>query len=140
MKMDIGASLGGTVSAIAGAAFDAARAIMGGSPASGQFVVNHDNVLAAAKIIQTQADSLGDLVREARSDLRVDQPGEDIVSTKVAEAWNDLLLSNDDSYVARIGDYVAGLNNLVQQLTDSAKTYGYNEQDIAAALGGEQRA
>lgn len=138
--MDIGASLGGTVSAIAGAAFDAARAIMGGGPAGGQFVVNHDNVLAAAKIIQTQADSLDELLRAAQSDLRVDQPGEDIVSTKVAEAWNDLLLINDDSYVARVAEYVAGLNNLVLQLTDSAKAYGYNEQDIAAALGGEQRA
>lgn len=138
--MDIGASLGGTVSAIAGAAFDAARAIMGGSPAGGQFVVNHDNVLAAAKIIQTQADSLDELLRGAQSDLRVDQPGDDIVSTKVAEAWNERLLINDDSYVARVAEYVAGLNNLVLQLTDSAKAYGYNEQDIAAALGGEQRA
>lgn len=138
--MDIGASLSGTVGAIAGAALEAARSLMGGSPASGQFVVNHDNILAAAKIIQTQADSLRDLVSLAGEDLRIDQPGEDIVSLKVAEAWNNVLVIEEDSYVSRIGEYVLGLNNLVQQLSDSAKTYGYNEEEIAAALGGGQRA
>ncbi|SDI61933.1 hypothetical protein SAMN05192558_106257 [Actinokineospora alba] len=138
--MDIGASLSGTVNAIAGAAIEAARTLMGGSPASGQFVVNHDNVLAAAKIIHTQAESLYELVREARFNLPIDQPGDDIVSTKVAEAWNDLLIYNDDSYATRIDEYVMGLKNLVQQLTDSAKAYGYNEEEIAAALGGGQSA
>jgi hypothetical protein len=138
--MDIGASLGGTVSAIADAALDAARAIMGSGPASGQFVVNHDNILAAAKIIQSQVDSLGTLVSDAGFDLPIDQPGDDIVSTKVAEAWNDLLIFNDDSYIARINEYVVGLTNLVQQLKDTAKTYGYNEEEITAALGGGQLA
>lgn len=138
--MDIGASLGGTVSAIAGAAFDAARAIMGGGPAGGQFVVNHDNVLAAAKIIQTQVDALSERTMHAANDLVISGPGDDIVSTKVAEAWNERLVWDDDSYTARVQDYVAGLTNLVNQLIETAKNYGYNENDITAALGGDRRA
>ncbi|WP_424183455.1 PE domain-containing protein [Actinokineospora sp. G85] len=102
----------------------------------GHFVVNHDNVLAAAKIIQNQADELQRTVRHARNALTVVAPGEDEVSTRVEKSWNDLLVNNADSYAIRVEDYIEGLRNLVRQLEQSAKEYGYNEDDIAAALGG----
>ncbi|WP_436492820.1 hypothetical protein [Actinokineospora sp. HUAS TT18] len=134
--MDIGASL----NAVAGAAFDAAAKIMGNGPTGGKFVVNHDNVLAAAKIIRTQVEAFGESTRGAFRDLNVDPPGEDIVSKRLADAWNDRLVFDGDSYAVRIDEYVRSLNELVQQLIESAKTYGYNEEQITAALGGDARA
>jgi hypothetical protein len=134
--MDIGASL----NAVAGAALDMAAKIMGNGPSGGKFVVNHDNVLAAAKIIRTQVETFGESTRDAFRDLRIDAPGEDIVSKRLADAWNGNLMLDDDSYAVRIGEYVRSLDKLVSQLVESARTYGYNEEEIAAALGGDARA
>jgi hypothetical protein len=102
---------------------------------SGTFTVTPANVLAAAKIIQAQADALRLKLRDARRDLRIDPPGGDDVSTRIAPAWNELLLERDDSYANRIRQYVDGLRNLAQQCADSALTYGYTDADIAAAFG-----
>jgi hypothetical protein len=129
--MNIGASM----EAAASAAFRAADAVFANAPASGKFVVNHDNVLAAAKIIQAQVDSLDDRTSDAKFDLVVDGPGDDVVSAKVAESWNQVLVWNDDSYAARVQEYVGSLNRLVTQLIDTAKAYGYNDADIASSLG-----
>ncbi|MGQ0840345.1 hypothetical protein [Actinokineospora sp.] len=132
--MNIGASIG----AVAGAALDAANAVMKNVPSAGggHFVVNHDNILAAAKIIQNQVDALSERLEEARYELRIVGPGDDVVSEKVAQAWNDRLVNDDDSYSFRVDEYVQSLRNLVIQLIDSAKNYGYNEDEIATALGG----
>ncbi|WP_156754550.1 PE domain-containing protein [Actinokineospora pegani] len=102
----------------------------------GHFVVNHDNVLAAAKIIQNQADELRATYTAALEKLEVAPPGEDEVSVRMAKEWNQLLVRNGDSYAKRVRDYVAGLDNLVAQLTESAREYGYNEDQVASALGG----
>ncbi|CRK60470.1 hypothetical protein [Alloactinosynnema sp. L-07] len=134
--MDIGASL----NAVAGAALDMAAKIMGNGPTGGKFVVNHDNVLAAAKIIHTQVETFRLATRDAFHDLHVDPPGEDIVSKRLANAWNDKLMLDDDSYAVRIDEYVRSLNKLVSQLIESAKAYGHNEEEIAAALQGDTRA
>nr|WP_052478067.1 hypothetical protein [Kibdelosporangium sp. MJ126-NF4]CEL15768.1 hypothetical protein [Kibdelosporangium sp. MJ126-NF4]CTQ93694.1 hypothetical protein [Kibdelosporangium sp. MJ126-NF4] len=98
--------------------------------------VNHDNVLAAAKIIQTQIDALNDTLTLHGPALVVEPTADDPVSLDAAEAWNFRLVLADDSYGARINEYVESLNKLVTQLKDSAKTYGFNEQDITAAFGG----
>lgn len=103
---------------------------------SGTFTVTPDNVLAAAKIIETQALALQDKLDQAEDHLRVAAPGDDDVSTRVAPAWNDLLLDNADSYRNRIRQYVDGLHKLAQQCADSAKTYGYTEEEIAGAFRG----
>lgn len=102
---------------------------------AGRFVVNKDNVLGAAKIIQTQVDALRDRLNDASGDLRVVPPGHDMVSGLVAEEWNKRLIDDSDSYAARVDAYVVGLEKLVKQLSDSAKSYGYNEDEVAAALG-----
>ncbi len=101
---------------------------------SGTFTVTPDNVLAAAKIIQTQADTLRDKLDSAEDALRVVPPADDDVSTRMAPAWNDLLLDRPDSYRYRIRSYVEGLYNLASQCADSARTYGYTEEEIAAAF------
>jgi hypothetical protein len=105
------------------------------TPASATLTVNHDNVLAAAKIIQTQIDTLDDILGTKGPALVVDPAADDPVSQDAARAWNYRLVGADDSYAARIADYVLSLKKLVAQLKDSAKTYGFNEQDIAAAFG-----
>jgi hypothetical protein len=102
---------------------------------SGTFTVNKDNVLAAGKIIESQVEVLEGLWRDGRSDLRIEAPGNDDVSIRLSRAWNDRLLGNDDSYQNRVGDYIVGLKRLVVQLGDTAKAYGFTEEQIAAAFG-----
>ncbi|GAA3022102.1 PE domain-containing protein [Actinokineospora globicatena] len=102
---------------------------------AGQFLINHDNVLAAAKIIQTQIDTLQDRVKGALVDLVVVPPGDDDVSVQIAQEWNERLTRQDGSYRQRVMEYMASLDALVRQLQESAKTYGYTEEEIAAAIG-----
>lgn len=102
---------------------------------SGTFTVNQDNVLAAGRIIESQADALFDLWRQRTRALRIDPPGDDDVSVRMAKVWNDLLVDNEDSYFNRIRDYVLGLRKLAVQLGDTAKAYGYSEQEIFTAFG-----
>lgn len=102
---------------------------------AGRFVVNKDNVLAAAKIIQTQADALRDRLDDAKDDLEVVPPGTDMVSGLVAKEWNRRLIFDNGSYVQRVNAYVDGLDSLIKQLSDSAVAYGYNEDEVATALG-----
>lgn len=100
---------------------------------SGTFTVNRDNVLAAAHIIDSTADNLQETFRYSRRDLAVQAPGNDEVSLAMAEAWNDVLLRDDDSYSKRIGDYIVGLRKLAVQLGDAARAYGFTEEEIEAA-------
>lgn len=102
---------------------------------SGTFTVTKDNVLAAAKIIYNQAEALNMMLEDARDQLRIAPPGDDDVSIRIAPAWNDLLVSNEDSYTQRIWQYIQGLYNLAQQCQESAKAYGYTDDQIASAFG-----
>jgi len=102
---------------------------------SGTFTVNKDNVLAAAKIIDGQVEALQDKWIGGVRDLRIDAPGTDEVSVRIAYAWNDILLGDDDSYRNRMRDYVTGLRKLTVQLADTAKAYGHSEEEIEAAFG-----
>jgi hypothetical protein len=104
------------------------------SLSSGTFTVNKDNVLAAARIIESQADSLMERFRLIRRDLEVTPPGNDEVSVRMAAAWNDILLEDEDSYRNRIAAYIGGLRKLAVQLADTARAYGYSEDEISAAF------
>ncbi|MDQ3402442.1 MAG: hypothetical protein M3548_03490 [Actinomycetota bacterium] len=133
--MNTSPALGGPLGFLADAASKAADAITRGVPgAGGQFVVNHDNILAAANIIQIQVDTLEDLFLAKSFDLLVEAPGEDIVSVRIANEWNDRLVNADDSYAARVTEYVTSLRKLITQLRDSAANYGFSEDEIAAAF------
>jgi hypothetical protein len=102
---------------------------------SGTFTVNKDNVLAAGRIVESQADALQAIFLASVHDLRIHPPGNDDVSIRMAEAWNDRLVGDDDCYKNRISDYVLGLRKLAIQLGDTAKSYGYTEDQIATAFG-----
>jgi hypothetical protein len=101
---------------------------------SGTFTVNRDNVLAAARIIEAQADALKERFQNIKRDLQVDPPGNDDVSVRMAAAWNDLLVEDENSYRNRIADYVVGLRRLAIQLGDTARAYGFSEEEIEAAF------
>jgi hypothetical protein len=115
---------------------EALKAVPMAPASSATLKVNHDNVLAAAKVIQTQIDALKDTIRFHRPALLVEPAADDPVSQDAAVAWNFRLVDADDSYAARINDYVDSLVNLINQLKDSAKTYGFSDQDVAATFGG----
>jgi hypothetical protein len=102
---------------------------------SGTFKVTKDNVLAAGRIIESQADALQHVWLDSAHGMRIDPPGTDDVSTRMSLAWNDLLIGNEDSYKNRVRDYIVGLKRLAIQLGDTAKAYGYTEEEIAAAFG-----
>jgi hypothetical protein len=102
---------------------------------SGTFTVNKDNVLAAGRIVESQADALSQIWRDSATNLKIEPPGNDDVSIRMAAAWNDRLVQDDDAYSKRIGEYVAGLKKLAVQLADTAKSYGYTEDQITSAFG-----
>src|SRR3989337_340389 len=73
---------------------------------SGTFTVTKDNVLAAARIIESQAEALHGTWQDASRDMNIEPPGSDDVSSRIAPAWNDRLVSADDSYANRVSDYI----------------------------------
>lgn len=124
------------VGTLVGEAMGKVAGFLTGMPASsGSFTVNKDNVLAAAKIIDVQALVLQQTLWEKSGDLRVVPPGKDDVSQRIARAWNDRLVDDEDSYQKRVQQYIDSLNGLVRQLTDSARAYGYTDEEIAATFG-----
>lgn len=96
--------------------------------------VNHDNVLRAASIIQRALDSEGQQITSNLPLLRVIAPGEDQISVQAAQAWNQHLIDDPDSYTVRVEQYLQSLQNLVDNLVASAKQYGYTEQQITDAF------
>jgi hypothetical protein len=126
--------LAGDIASGVNAAFQQAQQAMS-AITSGTFTVTKDNVLAAGRIIESQANALQIVWRERGRALRVLPPGKDDVSVRMAKAWNDVLVDNQDSYYNRIREYVLGLKKLAVQLGDTAKAYGYTEDEIAAAFG-----
>ncbi|MGI5504078.1 hypothetical protein [Lentzea sp. CA-135723] len=130
-----GGAIGAAVSA-----FHSASAFLDGltsGPSSQNFHVNKDTVLKAGVIIQEQAEVLQRALRMAKRDLQV-HVGEDsagMVSANVAGLWNRRLMTDDDSYVERIAQYVESLDHLAAQLQQSAKQYGFTEDEITNVFG-----
>lgn len=103
-------------------------------PQTQSITVNHDNVLRAARIIQDVLDGEGQQIRANLPLLRVIAPGEDQISVQAAQAWNDRLTGNADSFSVRVEQYLQGLQTLVDNLVTSARQYGYSDQQIADAF------
>jgi hypothetical protein len=103
-------------------------------PPTQNITVDHDNVLRAAQIIQSVLEHEGQQIRSNLPLLRVIAPGADQISVQAAQAWNDRLTGNADSFTVRVEQYLLGLRTLVDNLITSAKQYGYSERQIADAL------
>ncbi|EWM15091.1 hypothetical protein [Kutzneria sp. 744] len=101
----------------------------------GQITVNHDTVLQAGKIIQQQVDQLNSITRPKLQNLFTGVLGGDDVSQAATLEWTKILVSNDDSYTNRIGQYIDGLEKLAEQLKTAAQQYGFTEEQIKDAFG-----
>ncbi|GGU18844.1 hypothetical protein [Lentzea flava] len=135
----VGAVAGGVVGA-AVSAFQSASAFLDGltsGPSTQSFHVNKDNVLKAGKIIQDQAKELRRALVSAQHNLRVyvDAKSAGEVSENIAGLWNRRLTTDDDSYVGRIEKYAESLENLGLQLKESAKQYGFTDDEINNVFG-----
>ena len=130
---------GGAIGAAVGA-FHAASAFLDGltsGPSTQSFHVDKDNVLKAGTIIQAQAEVLQTALKKAQRELAVhvnaDTAG--VVSSNIAGLWNRRLATDEDSYVGRIEQYVVTLENLATQLKESAKQYGFTDEEITSVFG-----
>jgi len=135
----VGGVAGGVIGAAVSAfhtASDFLDGLMSG-PSTQSFHVNKDNVLKAATIIQGQAKELRHALVSAQRTLRVHVDGSTAgeVSANIATLWNRRLTTDDDSYVGRIEKYVESLDHLAAQLKESAKQYGFTEEEITTVFG-----
>lgn len=94
--------------------------------------VDQDNILEAARIIESEAAHFEAQVKVRAESMEVQAMGGDPVSREAARVLTEKLLTNSDSYVHRCLDYVRMLHNLARQLGESAKTYGHTEDMIKA--------
>ncbi|MEU5696041.1 hypothetical protein [Actinosynnema sp. NPDC020468] len=134
------AAAGGAVGRAVGTVFAAEKALgqtMEGLGSSSQkFKVTKSTVLQAGKIIQDQGAALSKKLRASGRALVVNLPaGADVVNQEVAAAWNSRLVGGDDTYAGRVEQYIASLQNLVDQLREAAAGYGFTEEEVTAALG-----
>lgn len=130
-----GGAIGAAVSA-----FHSASAFLDGmtsGPSTQSFHVNKDNVLKAGAVIQDQAKALQTALKKAQRELavHVDTDTAGVVSANIAGLWNRRLTTDNDSYVGRIEQYVVTLDNLAAQLKESAKQYGFTEEEITTVFG-----
>jgi hypothetical protein len=101
----------------------------------GQITVNHDTVLQVGKVIHDQYEQLSRITQAKLFHLKVNSIGDDKVSQAATKAWNEVLMTNDDSYFNRINQYIDGLRALAENLRTAAQQYGYTEEQITAAFG-----
>jgi len=116
--------------------FRALGAVQTSIPQTTQVVVDKDNVLQAAKVIQDTVGTYRDAILQDFAGLAIVPPGNDPVSVQAAQEWSKKLLTDPDSYRARVNQYLGSLDNLVNNLITAAKQYGYTEQQITDAFNG----
>lgn len=135
----VGGAAGGVIGAAVSAFHSASNFLDGlmAGPSTQSFHVNKDNVLKAGAVIQDQASLLSQAVARARYTLRVHVDGQTAgeVSANIAALWNRRLTTDDDSYLGRIEKYVESLDHLAAQLKESAKQYGFTEEEITTVFG-----
>ncbi|GAA3636863.1 hypothetical protein GCM10022267_24230 [Lentzea roselyniae] len=134
------AGVAGGVIGAAVSAFHTASAFLDGltsGPSTQSFHVNEDNVLKAGAVIQDQAEVLKRALLSAqrRLEVHVNAATAGEVSANIAGLWNRRLTTDEDSYVGRIAQYVETLENLATQLKESAKQYGFSDEEIATVFG-----
>lgn len=104
------------------------------APAMHALRVDKDNVLQAAKIMIDLVEREESRIVPALQRLRIEPMAQDPVSSAAAEAWNRILLDDPGSYTERVTRYLRNLHELIRNLIDTAKGYGYTEDQITAVL------
>lgn len=104
--------------------------------------VTPDNVLQARRIIRDAVDDARARLAAAKWKLPVQPPANDEISTTAAAMWNKHLLARPDSHYNRLTQYIDSVEALAKQLEDTARQYGFTEEEIAASFrstGAQQR-
>lgn len=99
-----------------------------------KITVDQDNILQAARIIETEAQLLQRVIDARANGMRVHPMGGDPVSGEVARVLTYKFRAAPDSYIERCREYAKMLHQLAAQLYESARTYGHGEDVISAEL------
>ncbi|APU18951.1 hypothetical protein [Actinoalloteichus sp. GBA129-24] len=96
--------------------------------------VNPDNVLQARKALLDEATRLTAVLDSVEDRLRMAPMGGDPASIDFARVVTDKLRENPDSYFHRCQQYVDNLEAGARALAETAREYGYTEDEITDSL------
>ena len=92
--------------------------------------VNRDNVLQVRNALKAESVRLDNLLQMHGAMLHVGECGPDPVSAPAAGLFNTKI----QAMVAQCTSYVRALGDAAEALGQTALTYGYNEEQIAASF------
>ncbi|MGH3933938.1 MAG: hypothetical protein ACRDS1_02960 [Pseudonocardiaceae bacterium] len=106
-------------------------------PATGPaFVVSRDEVLAKYAALLAEADDFRLFLERIRDELLMTPMGGDPVSQDVARAVTDRIRNAQDSYFNVCQQWVDNLYQAAEALAETARQYGYTDEEIAASFNG----
>ncbi|MGH8966220.1 MAG: hypothetical protein ACRDXB_12950 [Actinomycetes bacterium] len=107
------------------------------APAAGPaFVVSRDEVLAKYAALLAEADDFRLFLERIRDELLMTPMGGDPVSQDVARAVTDRIRNAQDSYFNVCQQWVDNLYQAAEALAETARQYGYTDEEIAASFNG----
>lgn len=98
--------------------------------------VEPSRVRAAAEIVAEQVAVLERRLAEVAPALRIKPPAQDAVSVHAAEAWNAAVADGEDGYLARVQEYLRGLQLLAVQLRAAADQYERDDSESENSFTG----
>ena len=110
-----------------------------GPAAEPAFVVSRDEVLAKHAALLAEADDFRLFLERIWDDLRMEPMGSDPVSHDVARAVTNRIRDADDSYFNICQQWVNNLYQVAEALAETARQYGYTDEEIAASFNGSAR-
>ncbi len=107
-------------------------------PATGPaFVVNRDAVLAKHAALLAEAADFRQFLDSIWDVLRMEPMGGDPVSIDVAQAVTDRIRDAEDSYFNVCQAWVNNLHQTAKALAETARQYGFTDEEIAASFTGD---
>jgi len=107
-----------------------------GPAAEPAFVVSRDEVLAKRAALLAEAADFRQFLDSIWEDLFMTPMGGDPVSHDVARAVTDRIRDADDSYFNVCQAWVNNLYQAAEALAETARQYGYTDEEIAASFTG----
>ena len=95
-----------------------------------------ENVLAIGAAFHAEAERIDGLVSAFAEQVMTRPAMGDPASADYAAALGQLLATNPDSYVARARAYVTELRGVATQCEESARAYGFTDEEIRTAFRG----
>jgi len=107
-----------------------------GLAAGPAFVVSRDEVLAKRAALLAEADDFQQFLERIWDQLRMAPMGGDPVSHDVARMVTDRIRDAEDSYFNVCQAWVNNLYQAAEALAETARQYGYTDDEIAASFTG----